>query len=242
MRKIKIISIILTMSLSASLIMSCSKGDVKEKVKNDVVSENVEEKTETQTEKEGNPTIFFGKYEQDGNIENGAEELEWIVVAKEDGKTLLLSKYVIDCCQFNDTNSTWENSSLRGWLNNEFISVAFSKDEQKKILTTDLETPDNPKYGTEGGNDTSDKVFCMSEEEIVDEYKLPNEFRPGYSTEYAVDRGAYAEDGITWWWLRSPGYKEENIECVNKVGGFTGITDVDDKATGVRPALWVSVD
>ena len=31
-------------------------------------------------------TIFFGEYEQDNNLSNGKEEIEWIVLAKENNK------------------------------------------------------------------------------------------------------------------------------------------------------------
>lgn len=61
---------------------------------------------------------------------------------------------------------TWEQSSLRQWLNTEFLEQNFSEEEQQRILTTQIENKDNPVYGTSGGNDTSDKVFLLSAEEV----------------------------------------------------------------------------
>ena len=41
-------------------------------------------------------TIFFGKYEQDNNLENGKEPIEWIILETQDGKSLLISKYGLE--------------------------------------------------------------------------------------------------------------------------------------------------
>lgn len=47
-------------------------------------------------------TVVLGKYEQDGDESNGAENIEWIVLEKKDGHALLLSKLIIDCKQYID--------------------------------------------------------------------------------------------------------------------------------------------
>lgn len=57
---------------------------------------------------------------------------------------------------------TWEDSSLREWLNHEFLKATFSEKEQDKILLTDVPNEANETYGTDGGNDTQDKVFLLS--------------------------------------------------------------------------------
>ena len=41
--------------------------------------------------------ITFGEYEQDGNIINGKEPIEWIVADSNDGNYLLVSRYILDC-------------------------------------------------------------------------------------------------------------------------------------------------
>lgn len=40
-------------------------------------------------------TVILGKYEQDGDESNGAENIEWIILEKKDDKALLLSKNVL---------------------------------------------------------------------------------------------------------------------------------------------------
>lgn len=49
--------------------------------------------------------VFFGKYEQDGDLSNGPEDIEWIVldIDKKNNEALLLSKYVIDVKSYLDS-------------------------------------------------------------------------------------------------------------------------------------------
>ena len=53
--------------------------------------------------------ITFGSYEQDNNTLNGKENIEWLVLAKEDDRILVTSKYALDCQQYNTeyTGVTW---------------------------------------------------------------------------------------------------------------------------------------
>ena len=59
--------------------------------------------------------VFFGSYEQDNDTSNGKEDIEWIVLAKEGNKALVISKYALDCKQYHPSMSdiTWETCSLR---------------------------------------------------------------------------------------------------------------------------------
>ena len=72
--------------------------------------------------------VSFGTYEQDNNTSNGKENIEWLVLAKEGKRVLIISKYVLDCQQYNSTRTsvTWETCSLRKWLNETFLNAAFS--------------------------------------------------------------------------------------------------------------------
>lgn len=124
--------------------------------------------------------VTFGSYEQDNNLANGQEPIEWLVLDVKDGKAFLLAKYGLDRHQYHpqswmsedpespDFNTpvevTWETCELRSWLNNEFYNTAFTTKEQESILLTKVENPDS-KYGYDGGNDTQDKVYLLSGEE-----------------------------------------------------------------------------
>ncbi len=112
--------------------------------------------------------VTFGLYEQDNNAMNGPEPIEWEVLDVQDGKALLVSRYVLDEVDYNEeyTNTTWETSSLRNWLNEDFYNIAFNSAERNKIESTYIVNEDNPYYEMEGGNNTNDRVFCLSLEEI----------------------------------------------------------------------------
>ncbi len=97
--------------------------------------------------------ITFGSYEQDNDLENGAEPIEWIVLSTNKGKALLLSKYIIDHrfydendyyddylkerfpdgeggIDWDSVNIPWEECTLSVWLNTDFYNSALIR--QKK--------------------------------------------------------------------------------------------------------------
>lgn len=188
--------------------------------------------------------IYFGTYEQNNKSSDGQEEIEWKVLDKTvEGKMLVVSRYALDCRQYHNTPGqvTWETSDIRQWLNNDFMSTAFTKAQKGKILTTTIENRDNADYNTDGGNDTKDKVFLLS----IDEAKtyLPSTVeRVCIATKYAESQGSQLEN-LTMscrWWLRSPGATLYNASFV-KVDGFIlqiG-TPVGIEKRSVRPAMWV---
>ncbi len=145
--------------------------------------------------------ITFGEYEQDNDLSNGKEPIEWIVLDVDGDKALITSKYVLDCVDYNDNSLnklqeiTWESCSLRKWLNEDFYYTAFSREDQIKIVET-LNTNDgNIYYDTEGCSDTWDKVFLLSIEEIKKYFSINawiDELKSGYSQELITDATPYA--------------------------------------------------
>ena len=99
---------------------------------------------------------------------NGTEPVAWYVLDKADGEAMLLAVYLLDCQRYHEVTEdiTWENCTLRSWLNSEFYNTAFSEEEQETIVNTNVVNADNLYYGTEGGNDTVDKVWLLSFGEI----------------------------------------------------------------------------
>lgn len=190
--------------------------------------------------------VIFGAYEQDNNWFNGKEPIEWIVLDKEDGRVLLLSQYVLEREPYHKDNVdiTWEGCSLRDWLNSEFYKTAFNKKQQKQIMETLIVNSDNldGDTPTPGGNSTYDKIFLLSLDEIG-KYTGNDSEREAYSTPYA-NKKKNVGDGITSWWLRSPGLDTSRAAYV--VGCFFGVfapgCSVNDDYLGVRPALWVSYE
>ena len=145
--------------------------------------------------------VFFGSYEQDNNTSNGKEDVEWLVLAKEGDNALVISRYALDCQPFNTsyTDVTWETCSLRKWLNETFISTAFSSDKQKMIKSTTVTADKNPSYSTSPGNDTNDKVFLLSITEAKKHFSSDSA-RQCQGTAYCYAQGAYkANNGNLRW-------------------------------------------
>ncbi len=195
--------------------------------------------------------ITFGSYEQDNNLSNGKEEIEWIVLDKTEDKILVISKYGLDCQQYHHEWEyiTWENCSLRGWLNNTFINEAFSEEEKSKIATVTVTAERNPDYNTSPGNDTQDHVFLLSINEAK-KYFNSDEARKCGVTEYAIAQGAYMTDyygtvdgkGTCVWWLRSPGFDQYDAAGVFDGGGVDSVGNyVYIDYIAVRPALWINL-
>ena len=135
--------------------------------------------------------LTFGKYQ--------GEEIEWEVLSRnfllEEGKVRvqLLSKYALDCQPFNeDGRSSWEDCSLREWLNDDFYNSAFSKSEKKQIVkTTYFNYTGDVRY-------LSDNVYLIS--------YLWYRFRADEAlckpTVYAEDQGVETQDGNCRYWGR----------------------------------------
>ena len=192
-------------------------------------------------------TIFFGHYEQDNDESNGKEEIEWFVLAREGNRILVLSRYVLDCQKYNiRTDSTWETCTLRAWLNDTFLNDAFSTGEQIKIPAVTVSADKNPKYNTDPGNDTIDRVFVLSLSEM-DQYISSAEDRRCIATEYAKAHNCFTFDGYCRdWWLRTPGWYEMAVVdasgySYSEEKHYFG-TPVEVEENGVRPALWLEID
>ena len=178
--------------------------------------------------------VTFGHYEQDNDLSNGSEPIEWIVLAAEDENVLLLSKYGLDAKPYHDrtVEITWEECTLRTWLNSDFLKSAFSPDEQSAILLTNVDNSSEQGYEewtTNGGNNTEDLIFLFSYQEAFGIFFEDDFSRICEPTAYAVKQGALAKDGNGWWWLRSPGYFQNYATYVNYGGSsYYLYVNVDD--------------
>lgn len=197
--------------------------------------------------------IVFGTYEQDNNISNGKENIKWLVLAKENNRVLVISDKALDCQPYNSSYTeevTWENCSLRKWLNGTFLNKAFSTEEQAQIQNTTVSADNNPQYSTNPGNATTDKVFLLSINE-VEKYFNSDEARKCAPTAYAKAQGASTSDtfktpsgaATCWWWLRSPGDDQSSAAYVYFGGDVFELGNyVFSGLNAVRPAMWITID
>lgn len=187
-------------------------------------------------------TVELGEYEQDNNSANGKEVISWTVLNKKSDSVLLISKKAIDFATYNTqpVYITWQESTLRKWLNKGFINSVFSQTESKAILSTKLSNFDNEKYNTSSGYNTNDKVFLLSGNQA--ETLLTADTAKCCATAYATKNGVQSVDGYCSWWLRTSG-KSNTFSSIITASGKTDYSgeQVDSKTVGLRPAMWVSI-
>ena len=202
--------------------------------------------------------VSFGTYPQT-KAGNDATPIEWLVLARDGNKALLISRYGLDAQPYNKdyTSVTWETCTLRTWLNSTFYNKAFSSAEQAAILTTDVDNSKNQCYSgwnTSGGNNTQDKVFLLSYAEANKYFGVTYDNSSNTKsriapTAYAIAHGAWTSsykktaDDIDagWWWLRSPGYDQKLAANVDADGSLYA-NRVNVGSGSVRPALWVNLE
>ena len=202
--------------------------------------------------------LTFGKYEQDNNTSNGKEDIEWLVLDKNDNKILVISKYILDFHVFNTDphqQRVWSvENGIRKWLNNTFINSAFSNIEQNSIIVTTVVPDKNPQASwPEYHADTTttyDKIFLLSIAE-AEKYFSSNASRMCTATDYASAAGAYTTkeyyiDGKPTyiWWLRTPGAKggiDHSTISYDGSIGYNGSSQCVNHGRGVRPAMWIDL-
>ena len=191
--------------------------------------------------------VWYGNYEQDNDTSNGKEAIAWQVLARENNRLLLISTKALDCQPYNTSNTevTWESCSLRKWLNKMFFKNAFGAKEQAKIPKTKVSADEKPRYSTDSGKTTTDKVFLLSIAE-AEKYFSSDEARQCEPTKYAVAEGVHPNEdsGNCWWWLRASGDWDYNYaSLILYTGSITrnGGLPVTNKQ-GVRPVIWVDLN
>lgn len=222
--------------------------------------------------------VWFGYYPQssDGNGGFNNDPIKWRVLSVDGNEALLLADKSLDGMPFNDTPSTsykavtWETCTVRSWLNgygskdnlagkdytnNNFINKAFSKEEENAILEKLIKTGDNPEHKTDGGNDTNDKLFLLSTQELINDlYGFTNNNVYGYktnasnsrvakNTSYTESKDLY-ESCIGDYWTRTPGAFAWHITMVNDEGavGAWGGYLANYMVLSIRPALYINLD
>lgn len=189
--------------------------------------------------------LTFGRYEQDGDASDGTEPLEWIVLESDGKVATMISRYGLDAVAYNESEAetTWEKSSLRKWLNEDFMNAAFSADEQKRLQTVTVSADKNPESNADSGKDAKDKVYLASIDDInrwVDAVKdwacVP--------TQQALNSGVQVNPltGVCGWWLRTPGASGDLAAGVDNEGflNYDG-SYVSDSIEAVRPVITIRI-
>ena len=168
--------------------------------------------------------ITFGSWHQNSDARDSTP-IQWQVLEIQDDKALLISDKALDARPYDlyRVDASWDQCTLRAWLNAEFLNEAFSPDQQKAILVTTLDN------GTECPP-TEDKVFLLNYSEGV-RYLSSEQLIARY-TQYASRKDGYAVETFSW-------TRESNC-MINMVGTECyDIFQISDN--GVRPAMWISL-
>ena len=193
-------------------------------------------------------TVLFGSYEQDGDAANGKEPIEWLVLARDGDKALLLSKYALDHQSFMPFYEpvtepfTWESCSLRQWLNSTFLNAAFSAEEQRRLLTTTVITAPGGRKGSENPFTTEDRVFLLSDTEVYAYFSSEAATVADY-TAYALSEDPWAGNATApapaIWWLRTTDGGNHPDSVYTRGGVGEGARSYEGEY--VRPAIWVDM-
>lgn len=209
--------------------------------------------------------VYFGTYQQssDGSGGYNTDPVKWRVLSNTGGQLFLLSDQNLDVFQYHteEENVTWETSTMRSWLNgygasenaggdngidytgDNFLNTAFSAKEQDAIAETAVVNDDNPDYDTEGGENTTDRIFLLSILDMYNRNYFQKSVCPSTNTAYVAD-GGKLDSGMfdagepDWWWLRSPGFHHWQAAFIELDGSSNTDGDlVNDNRKAVRPAF-----
>ena len=199
------------------------------------------------------------------------EPIKWRVLSEENGTALILSELIIDSGEFyvsdkgtrNENGETvhlnnYEFSTIRNWLNDNFYNTAFTDIQKELIVVTNVDNSADTTGSNLGNNyacnDTTDNVFLLSHADMVnagygfDElYTATDEMRKKQTSDYAMAQGAYTStnegnEGIGYWWLRSPYYNNGvNASRVHEAG-YIRSAYVYSADVGIVPAIRIKTN
>ncbi|MCM1161650.1 MAG: leucine-rich repeat domain-containing protein [Roseburia sp.] len=215
--------------------------------------------------------VYFGSYPQSDVTGQTKEKVKWRVLSVDGDVALLLSDKCLDIYKYNeaDESMTWEECTLRSWMNgygadsnqckidysissNTLINKLFSDEEQEAIPQVTVKADDSFDEADQG-NDTQDKIFLLSYNEAINpdygflEDAEDDPARIAYNTPYAAAGGS-SQAGQTmdvnepaYWWLRS--MQDSLTASYIEVDGRMTVANplVTEENISVRPALYLDL-
>ena len=189
-----------------------------------------------------NGKLTFGSYPQ--NNERDPEPIEWDILAYDDDRRLLVSKYILDYKRYDTAGGAvnWTKSDLRQWLNDYFLHTAFSDNQCEYIADT---------VTLDGRSIAIDKVFICSATQINEcdiRLNSPDEvtayFYAPESTKVAMDHARLFSARIGDAWLRQESDKlDDRAPTLKKIDNdrsyINRFGEPTNTSLGVRPAIWV---
>jgi len=191
------------------------------------------------------------------------DKYNWNILDIKNNAALIITEGIIEHRRYHDAYEeiTWAECSLRKYLNGEFYD-RFSAVDQSRIIPVINKNLDNQWYGSRGGEDTEDRIFLLSLEEVSCKYfgdSSSKLYNPGKNQRYWFERKDKnnskrisvnnKEEWYYWWWLRSPGRVNKKAVYMFPNGNigiqgnniFKGNIAEGECRGGIRPALWLNL-
>ena len=204
-----------------------------------IIKLNLEKKriqNEATSRFEENPYIGFGTYPYERNGEKAP--IEWIIIDISQGVCSIISRYCLDVKPYHKGKSQaqWDDSTIRKWLNQDFLNDAFSVEEQELII---------PAENSYSSARAMDKVYLLSKEQ-AESWLTYIKQRKTYLTPYAAQNGESSKDGdpgessMQTWWLGDTYRERQNIIAYYMAYNASPTKNLD-KPKGVRPMVTIDL-
>jgi len=167
-------------------------------------------------------TVSFGKHDY--------MPMNWQVLKTSGEYTKLISEYCIDCRSFG-SSSDWYSSSLRSWLNNDYLYSAFTPEERQAMAYVEndlIRIPSvwdmtNPEYGFSSNKDALDRT------------------RSAQAGSTAVNHGVWTNhNGYCSYYTLTPCDRTSMYQV--RTDGRIGVARIDRDNVGVRIVIIVRTD
>jgi len=197
-------------------------------------------------------TFFFGEVEQDNDLSNGAEAIEWIVLKKTDSSAFVISKKVLEWMTFSEYKDQitvdevevtvplncfiWdiECNQQRAWLTNELYANGFSEIEKEVIVLSHIET-----QGWEVSDPESTDYLYIPSKEEVEEYLSDIHLKQAEMTAYVAAKAEQKEGEYIRWSVRTEGPTQKYVMQVLESGKLS--STYCSFPNGVRPVMWLDI-
>ncbi len=178
---------------------------------------------------------YFGSFAQSDSTGTKKDPIKWRVLSINGNDAFLVSDTKLNVGKYHDKDAmvTFANSSLRTWMNSEFLNSAFNTAEQKALIST-------------GG----DKVSLLTHDEVMkDEYGfISSHTRAAKNTPYTCKlqqkKGVSAANvnmtnGIYWgaYWLKMTSNSQGYIIAVRGNGSIDATYKVSNENFCLRPVI-----
>jgi len=207
--------------------------------------------------------ITFGHWEQDNDLANGPDPVEWLVLDRQDQRVLVMTKDIIvgptadnykhihghDYDYWahggfdsygNALGASWEKSVARKGLNTTFLSGLVKPELRSAILTVDVAAEALPEaVSSSAGGSTRDQIFALSYSE-VEKYLPDPASRTASLSETLLNNPPYNRPPSGGWCLRHPVkvYKNKiNAAYISDSGIYENGWTCDL----YRPACWIDL-